>query len=138
MKNKLLITMSCLLVVGLLTGCGCKKKEKEKKEEESNIKVNIEKEVIKDREIEGIKITNTSLIVEDGISYFTSRVTNPTEEDYHLDEYRITFKDKDGNVVAEIPGSVGDVIKAGETRTIDSSIDIDLSNAVSAEYTIKK
>ncbi len=41
-------------------------------------------------------------------------------------------------MITTIPGYVGDVIKNGETRTINSSIDIDLSNASSIEYSVKK
>lgn len=137
MKKTLITSITMLLVVGLITGCGCKKKTKETKKEDK-ITVNTEKEVIKDREIDGIKLENTSLVVTNGISKITTKVTNSTDSDYKLDEYKITFKDAEGKEIVTIPGYVGDTIKSGETKTINSSVDIDLTNAKSAEYEVKK
>ena len=50
----------------------------------------------------------------------------------------IIVKDEEGKEIVRIPGYVGDTIKAGETRTISSSVDIDLSKAASIEYEVKK
>lgn len=140
MKKVLLSSISMLLVLGLATGCGCSKKKTETKktETEPEVKVNTEKEVIKDREVDGIKLTNTSLTTVNGISTLVTSVTNDSKSDYHLDEYTIIIKDADGKEIVRIPGYVGDTIKAGETRTINSSVDIDLSNAKSIEYEVKK
>ena len=141
MKKVFLTSISMLLVLGLATGCGCSKKSSGKKSasKEPEVKVNTEKEVIKDREVDGIKLTNTSLTTVDGVSTLVTSVTNDSKEDYHLDEYTIIIKDADGNEIIRIPGYVGDTIKAGETRTINSSVDIDLStSAKSIEYEVKK
>ena len=136
MKKILGITLSTLLVMGIVTGCGCKKKEKEVKEPE--VTVNIEKDVIKDQEVDGIKMTNTSLTTVDGISTLITTVTNNTKADYMLKEYTIIIKDAKGSVIATIPGYVGSTIKAGETKTIDSSTNADLTGAKSIEYEVKK
>ena len=137
MKKVMTISISMLLVIGLVTGCGCKKKEKNK-EKEPEIKVNTNENVIKDQKVDGIEMTNTSLVVTDGISKLVTNVTNNSDKDYKLDEYIIIFKDKDGKEILRMPGYVGDTIKAGETRTINSSVDRDLSNAVSVHYEVKK
>ena len=136
MKKIVILTLSALLLVGLITGCGCKKKEKETKKDE--VKVNTNKEVIKDQEVDGIKMTNTSMVTTNGITKLTTSVTNDTDTDYKLNEYMIIIKDKEGKEIVKIPGYVGDTIKAGETRTINSSVDIDLSKAASIEYEVKK
>lgn len=141
MKKVFLTSISMLLVLGLATGCGCSKKnsKKDAANKEPEVKVNTEKEVIKDREVDGIKLTNTSLTTVDGVSTLVTSVTNNSKEDYHLDEYTIIIKDAEGNEIIRIPGYVGDTIKAGETRTINSSVDIDLStSAKSIEYEVKK
>lgn len=138
MKKVLLSSISMLLVLGLATGCGCSKKSKKNENKEPEIKVNTEKEVIKDREVDGIKLTNTSLTTVNGVSTLVTSVTNDSSSDYKLDEYTIIIKDADGKEIVRIPGYVGDTIKAGETRTINSSVDIDLSNAKSIEYEVKK
>ena len=80
-------------------------------------------------------MTNTIMVIT---NVLTKLVTNSTSTDYKLDEYIIIIKDKDGKEIVRIPGYVGDTIKAGETRTINSSVDIDLSNAGSIEYEVKK
>ncbi|MBE6159920.1 MAG: hypothetical protein E7157_02610 [Lactobacillales bacterium] len=136
MKKVLSLSITMLLVLGLVTGCGCNKKEKEEKKEE--IKVNTNKDVVKDQEVDGIKMTNTSLVTTNGISKLVTNVTNNSDKDYKLDEYMIIIKDKEGKEIVRIPGYVGDTIKAGETRTINSSVDRDLSNAGSIEYEVKK
>jgi hypothetical protein len=135
MKKKILFAFIFLLSIAVFTGCGCKKKEKDV---EPDIKVNTEEDVVKDQEVDGIKLTNTSLVITDGVSKLTTQVTNDTDSDYELDEYTIIIKDKDDKEIIRIPGYVGNVIKAGETRTINSSVDIDLSNAKSIEYEVKK
>lgn len=136
MKKIIMMSFTVLLIVGLVTGCGCKKKEKVKVKEE--IKVNTNKDVIKNQEVDGIKMTNTSMVTTNGLTKLVTSVTNDTDKDYKLDEYMIIIKDKDGKEIVKIPGYVGDTIKSGETRTINSSVDIDLSNAASIEYEVKK
>ena len=83
-------------------------------------------------------MTNTSMVTTNGITKLTTSVTNDTDTDYKLNEYMIIIKDKEGKEIVKIPGYVGDTIKAGETRTINSSVDIDLSKAASIEYEVKK
>ena len=132
--KKILISMTIVLAATLLlTGCG-----KKKEETKNDVKTNTEENVVKDQEVDGLKMTNTSLTITNGISTLVTEVSNNTGSDYQLEEFTIIIKDKDGNVLATIPGYVGDVIENGSTKTIDSSIDIDLSNASSVEYEIKK
>ena len=127
-------------MVTLVTGCGCSKKDDNKGNgtKEPDVIVNTEEDVIKDQTFEGLTFTNTSLTVVDGISTLMTQVSNDTGSDYTLDEFTITVKDSEGNIVTTLPGYVGDVIRNGETRTINSSIDIDLSKASSIEYSVKK
>ena len=140
MKKVLVIIISIFVTLGLVTGCGCSKKENTKIEEtkKEEVKVNTNEDVIKDQEVDGIKMTNTSLVVTNGITKLVTNVTNNSTEDYNLEEYIIIVKDENGKEIIRIPGYVGNTIKAGETKTINSSVDIDLSNAKSIEYEVKK
>ena len=95
MKKVISLTISMLLVLGLVTGCGCNKKDS-KKEKKEEVKVNTNKDVIKDQEVDGNKMTNTSLVTTNGITKLTTNVTNESETDYPLEEYIIIIKDKDG------------------------------------------
>ena len=132
--KKILISMTIVLAATLLlTGCG-----KKKEETKNDVKTNTEENVVKDQEVDGLKMTNTSLTITNGISTLVTEVSNNTGSDYQLEEFTIIIKDKTDNVLATIPGYVGETIENGSTKTIDSSIDIDLSNATSVEYEIKK
>ncbi len=137
MKKMIMSLILMLLVLGLITGCGCSKKETTKKEE-NEVKINTNENVIKDQEIDGIKMTNTSMITTNGITKLVTNVTNESNGDYQLEEYTIIVKDKEGKEIIRIPGYVGETIKAGETKIINSSVDMDLSNAESIEYEVKK
>ena len=138
MNKQVKSLLALLLVATLVTGCGCTKKDNKKNNTKDDVKVNTEENVIKDQTFEGLTFTNTSLTTTNGVSTLITEVSNSTGSDYTLEEFTITIKNKDGEVITTIPGYVGDVIKNGETRTINSSIDIDLSNASSIEYSVKK
>ena len=138
MKRQIKSLLALLLVATLVTGCGCTKKDNKKNNTKDDVKVNTEENVIKDQTFEGLTFTNTSLTTTNGVSTLITEVSNSTGSDYTLEEFTITIKNKDGEVITTIPGYVGDVIKNGETRTINSSIDIDLSSASSIEYSVKK
>lgn len=121
------------------TGCGCSKDKKTEEKEtnkEPETTINTNEEVIKDQEFEGLKMTNTSLVTVGGVSTLVTEVSNNTGSDYYLNEFTITAKNADGKVLATLPGYVGDVIRNGETKVINSSIDIDLSSATSIEYSV--
>ena len=131
MKNNIQKALLAIFALALVTGCGCAKKDNKKDNTKDDVKVNTEENVIKDQTFEGLTFTNTSLTTTNGVSTLITEVSNSTGEDYTLEEFTITIKNKDGEVITTIPGYVGDVIKNGETRTINSSIDIDLSSASS-------
>ena len=134
------ITLMLLVCLTLVTGCGKDKTKNDDKKEDNmpTIEVNDNQEVIKDQNIDGIEITNTSLVYENGISYLKATVTNNTGSDYELNEYKINVKDSDGNIIVTMPGYVGSVIKNGESKSINTMISEDLSKAYSIEYEVVK
>ena len=140
MKKIINITLMLLVCLTLVTGCGKDKSKNEDKKDDNKttVEVNNNEEVTKDQNIEGIMITNTSLVYEDGISYLKATVTNNTGSDYELNEYKINVKDNNGNIIATMPGYVGSVIKIGESKTINTMISEDLSKAYSIEYEVVK
>ena len=140
MKRIVNITLMLLVCITLVTGCGKDKTKNDDKKDDNNqtIEVNDNKEVIKDQNIDGIEITNTSLVYEGGISYLNATVTNNTGSDYELNEYRINVKDSDDNIIVTMPGYVGSVLKNGESKTINTMITEDLSKAASIEYEVVK
>lgn len=139
MKKKIIIIVIIAIVVimSLLMIVSNISKKNNNKEEKLPV-VNTEKEVIKDQEFDGLKMTNTSLIYENGVSKLETIVENNSGNDYNLIEFSIIVKDKNDEVITTIPGYVGETIKNGEKKKINSSIDMDLSKAKKIEYNVKK
>ncbi len=138
MKRLLLLSLVGFV---LLTGCGNKTKNNDGKdnngEEETPI-ANTNEGIIQDKNVDGLEFTNASLVRENGLSVLKVLVTNNTGSDYAVKNFQIVAKDKDGNVMHEVPivGSIGDNgIANGESKTITGVIDVDLTNATSLEYT---
>lgn len=144
MKRKM--RYSLLLLLSLTLVVGCNKNNKQNDEVDNNtendtkttVEVNMNEDVIKNQNIDGIEITNTSLVYEDGISYLNATVTNHTGTDYELSEYRISVKDSNGNVIVTIPGYIGNILKDGESKPINTMVSEDLSKATSIEYEVIK
>lgn len=134
MKKFKTLTFITIISLLLTTGCDSKKEEVKKDEVKSNTNTN----VIKDQQVEGLSLTNTSLTTTNGQSTLVTVVSNPTTEKIAVKSFDIIIKDKDGNIIITLLGYVGEEIPAGESRTITSSAEIDLTKATSVEYTIKK
>ena len=118
-------------IVMCITGCGCTKKEKKKN---PNIKFNTSEGITKDRVIDGLKFTKTSLSMEDGIATLKATITNDTESDKQLSSFLITLRDGNGVVLVNTLGYVGNVIPAGESRVMKVGFDQELKNARTVEY----
>ena len=139
--------MKKILTIGLIgltlfaTGCGCNKKEGNGNsptlEPDTGTVINTAEDVIKDQELDGLQMRNTALTVTNGVSTLITEITNNTGTDYNLVEFSVAIKGADGSVMYTFGGFIGDVT-SGETKTISSSVDIDLSSATSIEYSVKK
>lgn len=139
-KKKRLIMVLCgilvfvlvfLLAFGLFRG-----KDSKDETPDNDAHANTSEDVIKDQEVEGLRFSNTSLIMENGGSKLTTEVKNLTGEDIDLQSFDILVKDKDGKEMVTLLGYVGEVIKADETRIITSETDVDLTKAAAIEYVI--
>lgn len=137
MKKKIgIILVACLAMFA--TGCGCDKKEEKVEKKEDEVKVNTSEDIVKDQVVEGLKLTNTSLSSQNGMATLVTEVSNNTGKDEYLLSFNIYIKDKDGNVIAENFGYVGEVIPNGTSRTITSSWDQELVGATAVEYSINR
>lgn len=132
MKNSLKKLFALLLVLGLVTGCGCNKKE------ENNDNVidngNQNQTVVDDQIYEGLEFVNVG--ASDGV--ITTVVINNTGVVYEGSKFSIKVMDENGNVLIELTDEVTTKMENGTTQTIETKTDIDLSKAVSIEYSIVK
>ena len=132
MKKILLITLIAYISLFNI-GCGCSKKESKKKEE-TIVKNNQSKNVVKNQQVGVFKMENTSLTYDGSLSTLITFVTNTSDTTQTLDSFNILVKDKKGNEMITLMGFVGEELKAGETKTITSSTDMNLMNAGRIEY----
>ena len=121
-----------VFTIGLITGCGCSKKG----EPQEDIKINNNEGVIKDQTVEVFELKNTSLIYENGNTTLETVVTNTSSKDEYLAEFKIKVTDASGNEMITLTGFVGEVIKAGESKVINSYCGEDLSTATNITYTV--
>lgn len=138
MKKVLFVSLVAILTLTTV-GCGCDKKgtEKGKNKKEETV-VNTEKEVIKDQKVEVFKMTNTSLTYDGSLSTLVTEVTNTSKETQHIKTFNIIVKDKDGKQMVKMLGYIGEEIPGGESRTITSSTNMDISKAASVEYSVNR
>ena len=130
MKKVISLSISMLLVVGLITGCGCKKKTKE-----DNNKANIKGDkVIEDQIFEGLEFVNVGA----SNNIVKTVVINNTGATYEGSKFKMKIMDKEGNVLKEVEDEVKEPMETGTTKNIETKVDIDLSKAGSIEYSIVK
>lgn len=129
MKNNLKKLLGVLLVTGLVTGCGCNKKEEESI---SNSATNGNQTVVEDQIFEGLEFVNVG--ASDGV--ITTVIINNTGVVYEGSKISMKIMDENGNVLTEITEEVTTQMESGTTQTIKTKTDIDLSKAVSIEYSI--
>ena len=127
MKNKLLITISMLLALGLVTGCGCTKKENKKE-----ITNNEGKTVVEDQIFEGLEFVNAG--ASDGV--ITTVLINNTGVTYEGSKFSIKIMDENGNTIVEEIDEVKEPMETGTTKEIKTKTNADLSKAVSVEYSV--
>ena len=126
--KKVIKTISMLLVLGLVTGCGCSKKEKTKEETIENK----EQTVVEDQIFEGLEFVNVG--ANEGV--VKTVVINNTGVVYEGSKFSMKIMDENGNVLTELTDEVKEAMETGTTVTIETKTDADLSKAAAIEYSI--
>ena len=97
---------------------------------------NVNPGVINDKEQNGLKFTNTSLISTENSATLTTSVENTTGSNIEVRVFNIIVKDKTNKTIATLQGYVGGEVPVGEKRDIVSHVDINLTEATNIEYQI--
>ena len=142
MKKFLCLGLITISTLTIFVGCG-KKEEKNNDNIKDNDEPTVEEKnntnegVVGDKEMNGLKFTNSSLTTyTNNNSTLITTVTNTTEEDVYVRVFNINIKDKNGNLIVSLLGYVGGVIPAGQSRDIESKVDMNLDNAYNIEYEV--
>ena len=93
-RKKIIIIVGLVLTIVSIIGVTIYKLTV--KEEKDNFKIEgidfaENKEILKDTDIENLKITNISLITREGVSTYSAQITNTTTTDINVDKLYITF-----------------------------------------------
>lgn len=138
-KRLIALFLACGLI--LATGCGKKTNNDTNTPSNNNDKptvvepsANTEEAIIGEKTIDGLKITNVTLISEGEQATFSADVVNITDAAIDAKSFNIIYKDKDGNEIVRLLGYIGSTIAPNESVTVTSSVEMNLSNAKSVEY----
>ena len=141
MKKVILVTMSMLVSLGLLTGCGKKKTDNPNNggntgnnPEQEEIKTNTNEDVVGDKQVETLKFEETSLIY-DGNSTLETLITNVGTETVIVPSFNIHVMNGDTEIV-ELHGFIGGSIEPGESILFSSTYGSDITMATSINYEI--
>lgn len=138
MKKKILFTVLVGMLI-LTTACGKKKNNEVDNKVDDNDKpteiANTKDDIIKNVNIDGLEIQNVALVINEGKSTYTADVINTTEAPIEVLSFNMSFADADGNELSNLLGYVGKTLNPGESSTITSYTETDLTNAVSVTYT---
>ena len=93
--------------------------------------------ILQDKVIDNISFENATLEYTNDTSTFKVSVTNKNAETYNLKYVEIIFKDENDNT-NKLIGYIGNSLESEETKEIVASIDKDITNSVSLEYSIVK
>ena len=135
---KKILVISMIIVISMITGCGKKKEGQIKQEQEQgNVNVNTKEEVIGDKQVEVFKFEKTSLTYDNKVTRLQTRVTNTSEEEQTLIQFRVHFI-KDEKEIINLPGYVGKTLKPKETRILTTTYGGDITDITRIEYEIIK
>lgn len=126
--KKILIVSFTFLSLLLLIGCN--------KSIDENKSVYIKKGKIDNKNENGLVFSNSYLSIENGRTTYKTLIKNESDKDINIDYFYVIFKNSKDEEIINLPCYVGGVIKKGDSQTVDSNIDIDLSKAVKVEYRI--
>ena len=138
-KRLIALFLACGLI--LATGCGKKTNSDTNKPSDNNDNpavvepsANTEEAVIGEQTIDGLKITNVTLISQGERTTVSADVVNVTDAAIDAKSFDIIYKDADGNRIVTLLGYIGTTIEPNQMVTMSSNVDINLSNAKSVEY----
>ncbi len=101
---------------------------------ENGIKENTSENVLRDRKIENLSVTEIKLSAQDGVTSFIATVKNDSNQDFEGGIVKILFTNKDGSNYAELEAYIPEII-AGGTNSINAGTTADIANAY--DFTIE-
>lgn len=139
MENKKKILIVCLVIViiaSIITNIYILSN----KPEENTFKIDgidtlDNQDILKDATIEGLKITNISLITREGISTYKATITNTTDKEIDINQLYVTFyEDKKENKILALMNTN---LEPNASTNISITSESDLSGTTNIKYAIE-
>lgn len=136
-KVLLLLTIGTLFIFG----CSCSIKnndgENDGTSNNNNAGFITNENVIKEKEIDGIILENTTFHYENGVTTVVTKVTNNKETEFLLNNYKIVVTDESGVLLASLTNEINLTLAPKEEVSYPMTFsDIDTSTAANVEYFI--
>lgn len=132
MKKILILLLGIFVLLG--TGCSSsKKKEKEPIEESIIIEVD-EKDVTKEKIVDGIRFKNASLVIKDGRTEFRVTLENTITTVKKISHLEIIFKGENENIIKTVNHYDFNNMKKGDTKSLSYTFSSDMSAVKKIEY----
>ena len=138
MEKKKILIISFVILIVLSIVISVLVLFKKPKEDEFNIEgINLPKneEILKEYELNGLKIADVSLLTRDGISTFKADVRNTSGKEINVNKLYVVFYD--GNKEIKSVALMNTVIKVDGNVLINIQSDRDLSNVTKIEYVLE-
>ena len=138
MKNKKILIIASIIAILLSIGVVIYAVTKPKKEYEftiDNMTLPTSKDIIKDTQIGGLKITNIAIITSDGMSTFNATVVNEKKENIIINRLYIIFYE--GDIEYPKLALYDTHISAGKEAYINITSETDLTNITNIEYILE-
>ncbi len=135
-KKLLLVVIIAILTTVIATGCFGKKQEENNNQE--IFEPNTNQGVISEKTVDVFELKNTSLIWNGNSTDLETTVTNTSDEDAYLKEFKIHVYDENNNEIATMIGYVSAMIKAHTSRVMSTGHYANLTNAAKVEYEVIK
>ena len=103
---------------------------------DNGTKLNKSDKLNSEKNVQGLKISNTQLTTQDGRTVLLADVTNNTGKDIDVTLIDITLKDAEGKEIVTV-GGILSPMKAGETIQLTNGMTLDYANAYDFEIKIK-
>jgi len=91
----------------------------------------LEPDIVKEETFENLKMSNITMITDNGYTTFTAEVTNTSEEVLNTENINIELRDEEGNIVVVLLGNIGTDFKPNETRVVSATAKGDFKNVSS-------
>ena len=104
--------------------------------ENKDVFAHLNPDVIKDEVFGDLKMSNVTMITDNGYTTFTADVTNTGNDVLKFENINIELRNKEGNVIVVLLGNIGSDFKPNEIRTISAVAKGDFKNVFSKTLSV--